>query len=75
VTDHGKCYECGQAAGQNPGCRTCIMWGRIIESARVNRRKYAIRQGKKRPTSARRPQRQPSPVVNVGDEQLPPSDR
>jgi predicted ATP-dependent serine protease len=74
MSDHGKCFECGHAAGENPGCKTCAMWARIIEAARVNRRQ-SLRTATVPRRKARKPQRQPSPMIEVGNDQLPPSDR
>jgi len=80
MSDHGQCFNCGAAAGSNTNCPVCGSWARIMELAARNRKGGSAtgqngKRKKYRPAAARRPQRQPSPVVEVGDAQLPASDR
>ncbi len=81
MTDLGTCYICGQPMATNPDCEHCRLWSRALDAnarataegrpMRTRRTKAEIR-WEVRP---RKPQRQPGPVVEIGEQELPPSDR
>lgn len=80
--DLGFCYICGAPMATNADCWHCALWARVLDTnARATAEGRPPKQNKnwenrkQKAATARKPQRQPGPVVTIGDKQLPPTDR
>ena len=69
---NGLCWDCGAEAGSNPGCGACAQWSRLLALPRRGGGKCP--KSKVQSPKSRKPRRL-GPVVVVGCQQLPPSDR